>query len=198
MLCPRIMATRKHNDSLKFNIIGTDPGEVLMAKYLRASGKMKPQLTEAFIAYWHPIALANEEDSTDEDVEIALSKSLGMLAAQMTRLIEYQRVKRKIQLPIETLQRLGVASIPQAPVKFSFDSPASVNEPLRDRIPAPVPIPVFIDPPPPSIALETGEVNELPEPIDDDDEELSLEAPMISGIKFDPALFAKLNSRGNS
>jgi hypothetical protein len=106
------MVAKIHQD-IRLNIIETDLQEVRISKYLRGTSKIKPHIMEAITAYWYPIALAEEPDSSDEEVEMALLDSLRILSAQMTHLVDYQRVKRKINLPAESLMRFGLLPIPQ-------------------------------------------------------------------------------------
>ncbi len=108
------MTKKPPQNVIRINIIETDPQEVSIAKYLRNTGKIKSQLMESISAYWYSIALAEDPDRSDEEVEIALSKSLSMLSAQMNHLIEYHRIKRKIHLPPESLMRLGLRSTSQS------------------------------------------------------------------------------------
>jgi hypothetical protein len=108
-----LMVAKIHQD-IRLNIIETDLQEVRISKYLRGTSKIKPHIMEAVTAYWYPIALAEELDSSDEEVEMALLDSLRILSAQMTHLVDYQRVKRKINLPAESLMRFGLLPISQS------------------------------------------------------------------------------------
>jgi hypothetical protein len=108
------MTKKPPQNVIRINIIETDPQEVSIAKYLRNTGKIKSQLMESSSAYWYSIALAEDPDRSDEEVEIALSKSLSMLSAQMNHLLEYHRIKRKIHLPPESLMRLGLMATSQS------------------------------------------------------------------------------------
>jgi hypothetical protein len=110
-------------DVIQISISQSDPQQIRIAHYLRSTGRITSQLMEAVIAYWDSIALLEDSTSSDEDVEIALLESLNKLHSQMFRLVDYHRVKRKIQVPSETLTRLGLLPIQG----YAVSSPMSVQ-----------------------------------------------------------------------
>ncbi len=113
-------------DFIQISISQLDPQQVRIAKYLRNTGKITSQLMEAVVAYWDSIAISEDPSSSDEDIELALLNSLNKLHCQMSYIVDYHRVKRKIQLPPETLMKLGLLPIQgkavSSPVPVNYDS----------------------------------------------------------------------------
>jgi hypothetical protein len=63
------MTARKSQDVIKVTISETNPQEVLIAGYLRDSGKIKAQCMEAIEGYWYSYALSKQPGSSDAEVE---------------------------------------------------------------------------------------------------------------------------------
>jgi hypothetical protein len=117
------MTKKLIRDLIQISISQSDPQQVRIAQYLRNTGKITSQLMEAVVAYWDSIAISEDPNSSEEDVELALLESLNKLHSQMFRLVDYHRVKRKIQVPSETLTRLGLLPIQG----YALPSPISVQ-----------------------------------------------------------------------
>jgi hypothetical protein len=114
------MTARKSQDVIKVTISETNPQEVLIAEYLRDSGKIKAQCMEAIDGYWYSYALSKQPGSSDAEVELAVAESVMMLSTQINRILNFHRIDRQIVLPPEFLTRCGLlATLQPAPAKTS-------------------------------------------------------------------------------
>jgi hypothetical protein len=102
------MTARKSQDVIKVTISETNPQEVLIAEYLRDSGKIKTQCMEAIEGYWYSYALSKQPGSSDAEVELAVAESVMMLSTQINRILNFHRIDRQIILPNEFLTRCGL------------------------------------------------------------------------------------------
>jgi hypothetical protein len=102
------MTARKSQDVIKVTISETNPQEVLIAGYLRDSGKIKAQCMEAIEGYWYSYALSKQPGSSDAEVELAVAESVMMLSTQINRILNFHRIDRQIILPHEFLNRCGL------------------------------------------------------------------------------------------
>ncbi len=96
-------------DILKVNIIDTDPRQVLLAKYLRDTGKITTQLMGSADAFYYSYALGIDRTITDGAVELAMSESVLALSGQIHRVLNFHRIDRGIVLPNEFLAQCGLA-----------------------------------------------------------------------------------------
>ena len=113
------MATRPPRNEIRINVAETNHSEVLLAEYLRNSGRSKPQSMDAIYGYWYSYALAAEPGSSDAEVELAVIESVIALDSQINRIINFHRINRQINLPQEFLMRYGLLSIPQPAAQAS-------------------------------------------------------------------------------
>ena len=97
------MATRKRQDTINISVSQSNPKQVLISKHLRNSGNITAQCMQAINAYWYPIALSENSDSSDEEVELAFLVAERALLAQVEYLKDYQRIKRKTNSGSEAL-----------------------------------------------------------------------------------------------
>ena len=126
------MATRKPQDAIRVCIAETDPRQVLLARYLRETGRITSQLMGAADAFYYSQALAADRTVSDAAVELAVSESVLMLSGQIHRVLNFHRIDRQIVLPSEFLTRCGL--VPVAP---ALSSPAMMSqEPLVVRQPS--------------------------------------------------------------
>jgi hypothetical protein len=107
------MATRR--DILKVNIIDTDPRQVLLAKYLRDTGKISSQLMGSADAFYYSYASAVDRSISDSAVELAVSESVLALSGQIHRVLNFHRIDRGIVLPNEFLAQCGLAFAASVP-----------------------------------------------------------------------------------
>jgi hypothetical protein len=101
------MAIRR--DILKVNIIDTDSRQVLLAKYLRDTGKISSQLMGSADAFYYSYALGADRIITDSAVELAVSESVLALSGHIHRVLNFHRIDRGIVLPNEFLAQCGLA-----------------------------------------------------------------------------------------
>jgi hypothetical protein len=116
---------------IRISISQTNPKQIAILNYLKATNSITNHAMEAIAAYWYSIALSDDNSSNDEDVELALLESLNKLNSQMLLLVDYHRVKRKIQVPPETLMRLGLLPIQC----HTISSPVSIQVPTSSSLP---------------------------------------------------------------
>jgi hypothetical protein len=107
------MAIRR--DILKVNIIDTDSRQVLLAKYLRDTGKISSQLMGSADAFYYSYALGIDRSISDSAVELAVSESILALSGQIHRILNFHRIGRGIILPNEFLAQCGLAFAASAP-----------------------------------------------------------------------------------
>lgn len=141
------MATRR--DILKVNIIDTDLRQVLLAKYLRDTGRISSQLMGSADAFYYSYASAADRSVSDATVELATSESVLALSNQIHRVLNFHRIDRGIILPNEFLAQCGLAFATSTPAAIPQQKPvvtlpsviaaanSSVPEPVKN-IPTPV------------------------------------------------------------
>jgi hypothetical protein len=122
------MTARKSQDVIKVTISETNPQEVLIAGYLRDSGKIKAQCMEAIEGYWYSYALSKQPGSSDAEVELAVAESVMMLSTQINRILNFHRIDRQIVLPHEFLTRCGLLATFQPVTATTSDRELSVPE----------------------------------------------------------------------
>jgi hypothetical protein len=114
------MATRPPRNEIRINVAETNHSEVLLAEYLRNSGRSKPQSMDAIYGYWYSYALGIDRTVSNAAVELATSESVLALSGQINRVLNFQRIDRGIILPNEFLSRCGLA--------FGSSPPAVVTQ----------------------------------------------------------------------
>jgi hypothetical protein len=115
------MGTRQTQDAIKVIIARTDPRQVLLAEYLRNTGKITAQLMASADACLYSYAVAAKSGSSDAEVELAMAESVIALSSQINRILNFHRIDRQIILPNEVLTRCGL--IPRSePVMFPEQS----------------------------------------------------------------------------
>jgi hypothetical protein len=182
------MTARKSQDVIKVTISETNPQEVLIAGYLRDSGKIKAQCMEAIEGYWYSYALSKQPGSSDAEVELAVAESVMMLSTQINRILNFHRIDRQIVLPPEFLTRCGLlAKFQPAAATSNGELPAPeievaiqvVEERSNHRMVEDLVIPIAV-----------AEHSELPG--------LAPAASVVNhgGLKFTPDLWQKLTKTG--
>jgi uncharacterized membrane protein len=130
------MSKRPPRDFLMMNIAKADSRQVLLAKYLRDTGKIASQLMGAADAFYYSYALATDPSVSDAEVELAASESVLALSSQINRVLNFHRIDRQIILPNEFLSQCGLvwgsspssqAVIPQPRAVVNLPSPPQVN-----------------------------------------------------------------------
>lgn len=109
------MGERPPRDFLMMNIAKTDPRQVLLAKYLRETGKIATQLMGSADAFYYSYALGIDRTITDGAVELAMSESVLALSNQIHRVLNFHRIDRGIVLPNEFLAQCGLAFATSVP-----------------------------------------------------------------------------------
>ena len=136
-------------DILKVNIIDTDPRQVLLAKYLRDTGKITTQLMGSADAFYYSYALGIDRTITDGAVELAMSESVLALSGQIHRVLNFHRIDRGIVLPNEFLAQCGLAFASSAPAVMPQQQSvvtlpsaiATVNSPAPESVKhSPIPV----------------------------------------------------------
>ena len=129
-------------DILKVNIIDTDPRQVLLAKYLRDTGKISSQLMGSADAFYYSYALGMDRSISNSAVELAVSESVLALSGQIHRVLNFHRIERGIVLPNQFLTQCGLvwgesslsssAVIPQQKSVVTLPSTTKVNSPAPE------------------------------------------------------------------
>jgi hypothetical protein len=183
------MTARKSQDVIKVTISETNPQEVLIAGYLRDSGKIKAQCMEAIEGYWYSYALSKQPGSSDAEVELAVAESVMMLSTQINRILNFHRIDRQIILPHEFLNRCGLlatfqpataasnGTLPVPELEVAIQQVSAVEEKSNHRGDEDLVIPIAV-----------AEHSELP----------GLAPAMVNhgGLKFTPDLWQKLTKTG--
>jgi hypothetical protein len=183
------MTARKSQDVIKVTISETNPQEVLIAGYLRDSGKIKAQCMEAIEGYWYSYALSKQPGSSDAEVELAVAESVMMLSTQINRILNFHRIDRQIILPNEFLTRCGLlatfqpvtatsnGTLPVPELEVAIQQVSAVEEKSNHRGDEDLVIPIAV-----------AEHSELP----------GLAPAMVNhgGLKFTPDLWQKLTKTG--
>jgi hypothetical protein len=169
------MSKRPPRDFLMMNIAKTDARQVLIAKYLRDTGKIASQLMGAADAHFYSYALAAESDSSDAEVELAVIESVIALDSQINRIINFHRINRQINLPPEFLRRYGLMSMSQSATPASEGLASMPHQ--TDRVAQ-----VLVR----EVSCESEEED------DEDDEEQDWNQ---SGLNISPAVLTFLNGR---
>lgn len=63
---------------------------------------------DAIAGYWYSIAVSEQENFSDTEIQLALLKSLHGLSSQIRFLLNYHRIKDGVELPSECLATLGL------------------------------------------------------------------------------------------
>jgi hypothetical protein len=113
------MGKRPPRDFLMMNIAKTDPRQVLLAKYLRDTGKIASQLMGSADAFYYSYALGTDRSISDEKIELAASESVLALSGQIHRILNFHRIDRGIVLPNEFLVQCGLAFASSTPAVMS-------------------------------------------------------------------------------
>jgi hypothetical protein len=185
------MTARKSQDVIKVTISETNPQEVLIAGYLRDSGKIKAQCMEAIDGYWYSYALSKQPGSSDAEVELAVAESVMMLSTQINRILNFHRIDRQIVLPHEFLTRCGLLAtfqpaaatskgtlpVPELEVAIQQISAVEANSNHRGDEDLVIPIAVAEHSERPGLAPGAAVVNH-------------------GGLKFTPDLWQKLTKTG--
>jgi hypothetical protein len=118
------MTDKKLNPVFTVKFLDTDPDEVILADYLKSTSDAKGKVLTAIKAHFYAVALSEDPNSSDEDIELAILDSLQSLWGQMNYIVDYHRIKRKIQIPPQSLMRFGLGPI-------ALDSIESAPQPQR-------------------------------------------------------------------
>ena len=102
------MTDKKLNPVFTVKFLDTDSDQVILADYLKSTNDAKGQVLTATKAHFYAVALSEDPNSSDEDIELAILESLQSLWGQMNYIVNYHRIKRKIQLTPQSLMRFGL------------------------------------------------------------------------------------------
>ena len=105
------MTDKKLNPVLTVKFLDTDSDQIILADYLKSTNDAKGHVLTAIKAHFYAIALSEDPNSSDEDIELAILESLQSLWGQMNYIVDYHRIKRKIQLTPQSLMRFGLEQI---------------------------------------------------------------------------------------
>ncbi len=105
------MTDKKLNPVLTVKFLDTDSDQIILADYLKSTNDAKGQVLTATKAHFYAVALSEDPNSSDEDIELAILESLQSLWGQMNYIVDYHRIKRKIQLTPQSLMRFGLGQI---------------------------------------------------------------------------------------
>jgi hypothetical protein len=125
------MTDKKLNPVFTVKFLDTDSDQIILADYLKSTNDAKGQVLTATKAHFYAIALSEDPNSSDEDLELAILESLQSLWGQMNYIVDYHRIKRKIQLTPQSLMRFGLGAT----------APGSVVNPPQSRSSVPTIIP---------------------------------------------------------
>jgi hypothetical protein len=136
------MAIRKPQNAIRICISETDPRQVLLAKYLKSTGKITSQLMSAADAFYYSYALGVDRAISDAEVELELSESVLALSGQIHRILNFHRIDRGIILPNEFLAQCGLAwgSSPQSSMAISQQSTVTLPSVAKVNSPTPKPV----------------------------------------------------------
>lgn len=104
------MAIKKAKRLLAIEFLDNDPKEQRLANYLKSTHNAKRKVLTTAQAHLYSIALSEDPSSSDEDIEIAMLESLRLLWGQMNYIVDYHRIKRKIQITPQSLMRFGLGT----------------------------------------------------------------------------------------
>jgi hypothetical protein len=105
------MAIGKAKRLLVLEFLDNDPKELTLANYLKSIYNAKGKVLTATQAHLYSVALSEDPNSSDEEIELAILESLQSLWGQMNYIVDYHRIKRKIQLTPQSLMRFGLGPI---------------------------------------------------------------------------------------
>jgi hypothetical protein len=105
------MAIKKARRLLAIEFLDNDLKELRLANYLKSTNNAKGKLLITAQAHLYSIALSEDPSSSDEDIEIAMLESLRLLWGQMNYIVDYHRIKRKIQITPQSLMRFGLETV---------------------------------------------------------------------------------------
>ncbi len=105
------MAIKKAKRLLTVEFLDSDPIERRLSNYLKSTNNAKAKVVTTAQAHLDSIALSEDPSISDEDVELAALDSIQSLWSQMNYIVDYHRIKRKIQLTPESLKRFGLGPI---------------------------------------------------------------------------------------
>ena len=126
------MTDKKLNPVFTVKFLDTDSDQIILADYLKSTNDAKGQVLTATKAHFYAIALSEDPNSSDEDIELAILESLQLLWGQMNYIVDYHRIKRKIQLTPQSLMRFGLATTAQ-------DRVVSPPQPQSSSVPTMLP-----------------------------------------------------------
>lgn len=166
------MTNKVSQNVVRLNFPQIDPDEILVAKYLKDSERLTSKSMKAIMSYWYSIALAEDPNSSEEEIRLALSESLIALNAQMMMLLEYHKITQQIEPSPNLIARLGITSgaISTQTPTASARSIIAIHPPLDVAPPSNQTQEV-------TVAVEDLEDNENDE--DDEDEEPKFMTPQL-------------------
>jgi hypothetical protein len=128
------MTDKKLNLVFTVKFLDTHSDRVVLADYLKSIHDAKGKVLTAAKGYLYSIALSEDPNSSDEDLELAILESLQSLWSQMNYIVDYHRIKRKIQLAPQSLVRFGLATTaPERMVSPPQPQSSSVPTMLPER-----------------------------------------------------------------
>ena len=104
------MVIKKARRLLAIEFLDNDIKELRLANYLKSTNNAKGKLLTTAQAHLYSIALSEDPSSSDEDIEIAMLESLRLLLGQMNYIVDYHRIKQKIQITPQSLMRFGLGT----------------------------------------------------------------------------------------
>jgi hypothetical protein len=155
------MSERPPRDFLMMNIAKTDPRQVLLAKYLRETGKIATQLMGSADAFYYSYASAVDRSISDSVVELAVSESVLALSGQIHRVLNFHRIDRGIVLPNEFLAQCGLAFAASAPAVVPQQQSVVTLPSVTQKVNLPAPEPVKYSPAPALVAEEEDDSDEV-------------------------------------
>jgi hypothetical protein len=101
------MTAKKSKRLLSVDFLDNHPEQIELARFLSSGWDAKSKVIAATKSHFYAIALADNPNSSDEDLQIAVLDSLRCLWMQMGYIVDYCNIKRNSNLSLESLLHFG-------------------------------------------------------------------------------------------
>lgn len=127
------MPNKKSKAILRIEILDNHPDHVLLADYLKSTGDAKGQVLAAITAYFYPIAIAQKQNVSRQEKEMALADATRELDSRKSYLIDRYRIFEQIEQPSRSLPSVDLSLLPPRTYQTApLAPPSSISEEDED------------------------------------------------------------------
>jgi hypothetical protein len=126
------MTAKKSKRLLSVDFLDNHPEQIELARFLSSGWDAKSKVIAATKSHFYAIALADNPNSSDEDLQIAVLDSLRCLWLQMGYIVDYCNIKRNSNLSLESLMQFG--SVPTYQSRSTPPTVVGKASPAENRV----------------------------------------------------------------